>query len=249
MRIVHILSMRATISHATRPLVALALAATLFSGRGDGEQVPSPDASGQQAGAITGRADVIDGDTLAIDGVRIRLEGIDAPEAGQTCGRPHAGTWACGTKAGSALSRLVEGRTVRCEQRGVDRYGRTLGACFAGELDLSAWMVRHGHAWAFVKYSANYVKEEAEARSEKLGIWRGEALPPWEYRAQRWARVEERAPDGCAIKGNVTPRGKIYHMPWSPWYARIRMNPDRGRRWFCTEAEAIAAGWRPVSLN
>jgi hypothetical protein len=119
----------------------------------------------------------------------------------------------------------------------------------AGDQDVSAWMVRQGYAWAFVKYSKTYVKEEAAARAERLGIWQGEAIPAWDYRAQRWANAQPQAPQGCAIKGNVTANGKIYHMPWSPWYAQIKMDPVRGRRWFCTEAEAVAAGWRPVNLN
>ena len=227
----------------------MVLAVALFAGRSAGEQVPSPDASVQLAGAITGRADVIDGDTLAIDGVRIRLEGIDAPEAGQTCGQSQAGTLGCGAKAAGALARLADGKPIRCEQRGLDKYGRTLGVCFAGELELNAWMVRQGYAWAFAKYSTSYVKEEAAARSEKLGIWQGEALPPWEYRAQRWAGVKERAPDGCAIKGNVTARGKIYHMPWSPWYAKVKVDALNGERWFCSEADALAVGWRPAAAN
>src|SRR5262245_26469318 len=57
------------------------------------------------------------------------------------------------------------------------------------------------------------------------------------------------APAGYTIKGNVTRNGKIYHMPSSPWYAQIRIAPDKGKRWFCTEAEAIAAGWRPVAAR
>ena len=83
----------------------------------------------------------------------------------------------------------------------------------------------------------------------RIGIWQGEAQPAWEYRAQRWTGAEPKAPQGCAIKGNVTANGKIYHMPWSPWYAQIKMDPDKGRRWFCTEAEALAAGWRPVNIH
>ena len=82
-----------------------------------------------------------------------------------------------------------------------------------------------------------------------LGIWQGESKPAWEYRAKRWAAAEEKAPEGCAIKGNVTKNGRIYHMPWSPWYAQIRIEPDKGKRWFCTEAEALAAGWRPVQVH
>ena len=108
-------------------------------------------------------------------------------------------------------------------------------------------MVRQGWAWAFVRYSTSYVPEEAAARADGLGIWQGEAMPAWEFRSRRWATAEPQAPQGCAIKGNITKHGRIYHMPWSPWYAQIRMEAgDKGKRWFCTEAEAVAAGWRPV---
>ncbi len=61
------------------------------------------------------------------------------------------------------------------------------------------------------------------------------------------------APDGCVIKGAVTKNGRIYHMPWSPWYDKVRIDDDpakRGeRRWFCSEAEAEAAGWRPAIMR
>ncbi len=168
-------------------------------------------------------------------------------------GKPAAGRlvgwWACGTEATAALASLIEGKPVRCLQRGHDKYGRALATCFLGAQDVNAWMVQHGHAWAFVRYSTTYVREEAEARAARRGIWQGESVPAWEYRAQRWAGVEQQAPQGCAIKGNVTAHGKIYHMPWSPWYGRIKMDPDKGKRWFCTEAEAVAAGWRPANVH
>lgn len=201
------------------------------------------------AEALAGPATVVDGDTLVISGVRVRLEGIDAPEAGQICASAVAGSWRCGTEASGALARVVSGRELRCEPQGLDRYGRTLAVCFLGDQNINAWMVRKGYAWAFVKYSSIYVREEALARGEKLGIWQGETTPAWDYRAERWASAELQAPHGCAIKGNVTANGKIYHMPWSPWYAQIKMDPQRGRRWFCTEAEALAAGWRPVRVH
>lgn len=246
MRIAHIPPMRVIISHTTR-LIAVLILAALMPARSTGEMHPTPPLEGRSP--VTGIADVTDGDTVVINGTRIRLEGIDAPEAGQMCGTRAGGSWPCGASAATALRRLVEGKAVRCDPLGIDRYGRMLGACFLGEVDVNALMVRRGHAWAFVRYSESYAREEQEARAERVGIWQGEALPAWEYRARRWAGVEQRAPNGCAIKGNVTANGKIYHMPWSPWYARIRMDPARGRRWFCTEAEALAAGWRPVNLN
>jgi endonuclease YncB( thermonuclease family) len=233
------------VTTATRRLVAFALAASMVFGVAAGP----PSAPHDKSGAIKGIARVIDGDTIDIGEIRIRLEGIDAPEAGQSCGRRWAGWWACGTSATAALANLVEGRSITCDRRGLDKYGRTLGVCFADGRDVNATMVRQGHAWAFVKYSSTYVKEEAEAKKDGIGIWQGAATPAWDHRAKRWEAVEAKAPDGCAIKGNVTKHGRIYHMPWSPWYEQIRMEPDKGKRWFCSEAEAVAAGWRPVQAH
>ena len=232
------------LSSATRWLVALALA-TSFA-------LPSQHLSARTTPGtepLTGAVHVIDGDTIALNDMRVRLEGIDAPETGQTCKRKWFGSWACGAAATDALQSLVRGRSVRCEPRGLDKYGRTLAVCFADGHDINAAMVRQGFAWAFVKYSTTYVQEEAEARGQGLGIWQGASTPAWEYRAQRWTVAEPQSPQGCAIKGNVTKHGRIYHMPWSPWYAQIKIEADKGRRWFCTEAEAIAAGWRPVQAH
>jgi endonuclease YncB( thermonuclease family) len=199
--------------------------------------------------SIRGAARIIDGDTIDVANVRIRLEGIDAPEVGQTCRRKWFGWWACGHEATETLRRLTENRTVTCDPRGHDKYSRTLAVCYADGRDINALMVRQGYAWAFVKYSRSYVREEELARAEGIGIWQGGSQPAWEYRAKRWTAAEQKAPEGCAIKGNVTKSGKIYHMPWSPWYARIRIDADKGKRWFCSEAEALAAGWRPVQVH
>lgn len=233
------------LDNTTRRLVAFALAVGLLICRFSA----LPAVAELVQNEVAGVARVVDGDTLVVSETRIRLEGIDAPEAGQTCGRLLAGWWACGTESTAALATLIDNKPVRCLQHGHDKYGRMLATCFLGAQDVNAWMVQHGHAWAFVRYSTSYVREEAEARSARRGIWQGTSVPAWEYRAQRWAGVEQQAPQGCAIKGNVTAHGKIYHMPWSPWYARIKIDPDRGRRWFCTEAEAMAAGWRPANVH
>ena len=115
-------------------------------------------------GDLAGLARVIDGDTLEIAGRHVRLEGIDAPESGQTCGRRLIGSWRCGSAAADALAKLVAKRRVSCESRGNDKYDRMLGICFVDGRDINAEMVREGFAWAFVKYSQTYVKQEAEAR-------------------------------------------------------------------------------------
>jgi endonuclease YncB( thermonuclease family) len=227
-------------------LVAIALAAAIF--------VPSPSPVDARPGAehaalVSGRATVIDGDTLDIAGERVRLEGIDAPEVGQTCGGGWFGTWACGSQATAQLRWLVGARRVDCSSAGRDKYGRVLGWCTVAGQDINAEMVRSGFAWAFVKYSARYQAIEADARKAKVGVWKGDAQPPWLYRESRWQFAEADAPKGCAIKGNITENGHIYHMPWSPWYARVKVEPAKGEQWFCSEEEASKAGFRPVVGN
>lgn len=199
--------------------------------------------------AVSGVAHVVDGDTIGIRGLHVRLEGIDAPEHGQTCGRRDFGTWKCGEAAGEALHALVANRVVSCENRGRDKYGRMLGICYVDGHDINAEMVREGFAWAFVKYSKSYVREEAEARAERAGIWSGEAQPAWLYREQRWAGAAYTAPAGCAVKGNINARERIYYTPWSSGYAAVKIEEAKGERWFCSEAEAIAEGWRPASVQ
>jgi endonuclease YncB( thermonuclease family) len=228
----------------TRPLVAIALAAGFFIGSIRDAQAGAPPTD--YPAVVSGEARVSDGDTLAIGAAKVRLEGMDAPEIGQTCTDARGQPWDCGEAAARALRSLTTGRIVDCSNVGVDKYGRMLGRCVAGGIDLSAEMVRRGLAWAFVRYSKTYVAVEAEARTLKLGIWQGPAMPAWEYRSTRWEAHAAAAPQGCAIKGNVSGHGRIYHMPWSPWYAQVRLDKGRGERWFCSEAEAQAAGWRPA---
>jgi len=186
---------------------------------------------------------VVDGDTLGLNGTRYRIDGIDAPEAGQKC-NSNTGTWACGKAATERISSLVLGQTVTCQPVKQDGYGRTIATCFANGQDIGEMMVLQGMAWAFVRYSDVYVAQELMARNKKLGIWQAATIPPWEYRSQKWSVAEQKSPDGCPIKGNISKRGKIYHAPWSPWYSRTKINTVKGERWFCSEKEAVEAGWR-----
>jgi hypothetical protein len=82
------------------------------------------------------------------------------------------------------------------------------------------------------------------ARAEKRGLWSYNCQAPWDYRAHRWDMASQQAPTGCPIKGNISSKGKIYHMPWSRDYGRTKISPAKGERWFCSEQEAIDAGWR-----
>lgn len=182
---------------------------------------------------------VVDGDTFDLEGLRIRLFGIDAPEYGQSCGPLD-----CGKAALNALADILSAGPVRCDPIGTDLYGRSLARCRAGGFDVNREMVRRGMAWAFVRYADDYAADERVAKTSGIGIWQHPSQPAWEYRAEKWDRAERSAPGGCAIKGNISASGKIYHPPWSPWYDKTRIDPERGERWFCSEDEAIDAGWR-----
>jgi endonuclease YncB( thermonuclease family) len=194
---------------------------------------------------ITGPAAVVDGDTLRVGDLRIRLHGIDAPEATQSCNAAAGGTWACGTQATYALRQLISKQDISCQPMTLDRYGRTLARCFVGELDIQAEMVRLGLAWAFIKYSSDYVTEETQAKIAKRGIWQAATQPAWDYRATRSAEYDKAAPAGCPIKGNVNRQGeKIYHLPWGRDYAKVKMDLSKGKQWFCSQDAAERAGWR-----
>jgi endonuclease YncB( thermonuclease family) len=123
---------------------------------------------------------VIDGDTIDLNGTRWRLWGIDAPETHQAC----ADGWPAGLEATAAMGRLMEGKAVVCEFRGHDRYKRSIGLCRAGGEDLGASMVSAGMAWAFTRYSSDYVSQERAAIGARLGVHAHDCLKPWGRRRQ-----------------------------------------------------------------
>ena len=184
----------------------------------------------------------MDGDTIKVGGIPVRLYGIDAPEGRQTC---QAGwqTYGCGKQATQALANLVAGRSVKCEIVGRDDYGRALGVCIAADTELNRTMVRDGWALAFVKYSDRYAADQGAAEAAKAGLWAGSFAKPWEWRLGEAEAVQKTRP--CAIKGNVNGKGEhIYHLPFQHFYRRVNIDEIKGERWFCTEQEAREAGWR-----
>lgn len=188
---------------------------------------------------------VIDGDTIDVNGTSYRIYGIDAPEAGQTCISSSGGTWPCGNEAIDAMTALIEGKDIQCDDIALDDYGRMLAVCYTDGTDIGEAMITRGMAWAFRRYGNAYDEVEDQIRPTGIGIWQAETEAPWDYRAKRWNVGEQEAPDGCPIKGNINRQGeRIYHAPWSPWYSRTKVSIEQGERWFCDEGEALEAGWR-----
>lgn len=218
-----------------------------------------------QAADITGRASVIDGDTIEIQGQRIRLYAIDAPESSQICADADNRAWRCGRDAALLLDRLLSGRTVACTIIDRDRYGRVVARCAVGGDDMNRRMVAEGLAVAYTAYGRDYAPDEAEARTARRGLWSGRFVMPWDHRKgvklspppAGQAATPDRKPAspapatpaagsaaGCKIKGNISRDGrKLYHLPGGRSYEQTRINERDGERWFCTEADARAAGW------
>lgn len=132
--------------------------------------------------ALSGRASVVDGDTIEIHGQRIRLWGVDAIESGQLCqldGRP----WHCAREAAMGLDARLQDQTVTCVPRSRDRYGRIVATCQAQGGDLGSWLVRQGLAFDYAYYSRGaYKEQQVRAQAEKRGAWRGAFEMPWQWR-------------------------------------------------------------------
>lgn len=208
-------------------------------------------AAGSAASAdLSGRVHVIDGDTLAIGDMRVRLHGIDAPERDQRCGGKGGYVWPCGAWVTGEVRARYEGRTASCVALEVDRYDRIVARCTVDKVDLGAAMVESGLAFAYRTYSEAYVPQERAAARRGAGLHATGVQSPAAFRAlKREVRAERHmatAPDGCRIKGNISHNSgqRIYHVPGQSWYDATKISTERGERWFCSEAQAQEAGWR-----
>jgi endonuclease YncB( thermonuclease family) len=198
---------------------------------------------------LQGRAVVVGSDRLRIGNTTVRLSGIEAPEPQQLCGAAGSRQWRCGGATQAGLARLVGGGLVQCTFDGTDASGGRLARCSRGGKEINAELVRQGHAFAEGGLIlTRYGSEEKEARAAKAGIWAaGDSMRPSDYRAKVWEEAKRRAPDGCPIKGVVAGGAKVYLLPWSPEYERGRIQKGRGERWFCSEREALNAGWKAAT--
>jgi len=217
---------------------------------------------------------VHDGHSLTLGNARYRLHGIDAPELDQVCLDESGGVWACGIQARERLKEFIGGRQVHCDDKGPDPslpQRRRIGECRVPgeEITLHQWLVRQGWALNFEPYAkGRYEAYQEQARVSLTGLWKGCFATPQDFRlgnkrkanllgASCAALDDQRKrnllfpdrpamPPGCTIKGKfalraqITSHRGIYHMEGCRSYERTK-SPDR---WFCSEADAQAAGFR-----
>ena len=124
---------------------------------------------------------VVDGDTIHLNGEKIRFTGIDTPELKQTCVKEGL-TEPCGVTAKEILIKKIGDNKVECIKEGKDQYKRTLAECFVNDKSLSSYLVRSGYAFAYRKYSKKFIKDEDYARLNKIGMWSMNFEYPWDFR-------------------------------------------------------------------
>jgi endonuclease YncB( thermonuclease family) len=217
-------------------------------------------------------ATIKDGDTIQLAGVTYRLDGADAPEFDQICIDDHAEPWTCGVDARDQLVKLVGKRGIHCEDLGPDKtYSKWhIGICTVdGEaISLNQLLVRQGVALnSESSIKAHFREDEAAAKDNLRGLWKGCFMAPLDFR--HWNKsgallgaacrsdkdrelreslfpAEPAMPPNCSIKAKFAMRARVtgnvgvYHMQACRSYAPVT-NPDR---WFCSEEDAQAAGFR-----
>lgn len=215
---------------------------------------------------IRGIPRIVDGDTVQIGTAKIRLQAIDAPETDQLCLDRNAKRWNCGIEARDRLIQKAGGKVWTCHANSVDRYGRSLTTCEVDGSDINRWLVREGWAMSFVRYAHTYDADEHAARQAQVGLWSGAFIAPWAWRGRTKtteilgavsvpkdaqsillsaASAGNSPTPECTIKGNMTRTGEcIYHVTGGRYYDAVKMDLSKGKRWFCSQEEAEAAGCR-----
>ena len=124
---------------------------------------------------------IIDGDTINLNGEKIRFSGIDTPEIKQKC-KMNNEIVRCGIQAKELLIEKIGKNKIHCVREGKDQYNRILAECFVNDLSLSSYLVKKGYAFAYRKYSKKFIEDEDFARLNNLGMWSMNFEFPWDWR-------------------------------------------------------------------
>lgn len=208
-------------------------------------------------------ASVIDGDTIVIDYFGseeyLRLIGVNTPEVDG----PYTEEECYGAEASAFTKSLLEGQWITIESDGTqpdrDKYNRLLRYVYLAGVDFGDYIIDEGYGYEYT-YGVPYLKQEeykesqSAAKNANKGLWAScyvsksddDAAPIEEGNtANEVVHVYGENGD-CNIKGNISysTGEKIYHMPWQENYWDTVISPEYGERWFCSEEEAVSAGWR-----
>ena len=128
---------------------------------------------------------IIDGDTIHLNGDKIRFSGIDTPEINQMCKKDEIDI-PCGEIAKELLIKKIGNTVPICILEDKDQYGRMLGECYIEKESLSGYLVREGFAFAYTRYSKKFVEDEQFAIKNKSGMWSMDFIFPWDFRKNKY---------------------------------------------------------------
>jgi len=211
---------------------------------------------------------IVDGDTIKVDingeEETIRLIGINTPEVVD----PRRTVECFGQEASLKAKEILENKRVKLEadssQSNRDNYGRLLRYVYLEDgLFFNEWMIKNGYAFEYTyfipyKYQTEFKEAQRYAQENKMGLWADGVCDYFEEKnkaeidpilnenlAKNLVAADLAREQGCLIKGNISFNEiKIYHLPECTDYEDTLINIIEGERWFCSEDEAQAAGWR-----
>lgn len=172
--------------------------------------------------------EVVDGDTFQLkSGQRVRLMGVDAPEYDR-CG---------GQEARQELARLIAGKQVKLTEETTEAYGRTLALVWVGTDLINEKILEEG--WARTDYRKNTLRDRLT-----------QAFHQGQDKGLNIICISSKPPNSrCKIKGNIDPASyeKFYHLPACSHYPQVKVNLAFGEQWFCSEKEALEAGFKKAA--
>ena len=206
---------------------------------------------------------VVDGDTIKLDingkVETLRLIGIDTPETVD----PRKEVQCFGVEASNKARELLSGKKVKIEtdatQGTYDKYNRLLGYVFTEDgLFYNQYMIKEGYAHEYTyntpyKYQAKFKNLENEAQTSKSGLWSPDSCNGdtskviSNHPASPTSEIynTESNSSSCIIKGNISSKSeRIFHVVGCKSYNQTVIDESKGEKWFCSEQEALNAGWR-----
>lgn len=193
---------------------------------------------------------IIDGDTIELEsGQKVRYIGMDTPETVH----PDKTVQCFGVEASNKNKELVEDKFIRLEKdiSETDKYGRLLRYVYIGDIFVNDYLIKEGFAYASsyppdIRYQNQFSSSQKDAERNNRGLWGG-CLSGSDQKLNQSNpdNSSQSQPESCSIKGNISTSGeKIYHIQGQNYYDKTVIDESKGERWFCSEQEAISAGWR-----